>query len=418
MKKTLILGCLLLCITACGGTRTSVKQVQEPRAVVVPEYRPSIIEVRNAIYSGVHAAKWRAQDRAPGLIYATQRISGATMTLAIDYTATSYTIYFKDSTDEDYNAASGNVPSNFPRWARFISKNIEEKIAVIGIEASAQIEAFPRIAPSLPGEPVSLEGEYAPSETGESGVETRFEHEDKAVVLVQNTQKKELGKAELQPLPAKSPEEIPAEETLAEQTPAMAEGHTAQPAVNSEKVADSVQAPVVVPAEQSLKIEQSPQASQPPQIGQASESSTAEKASLSELEPESEQELGQNIKDASAPAVTHAIPVYLHVPGQAASESASEPHVQEASEHPEQKVPERHEQGANEAAVTHAIPVHLHVPVQAASEGVPESHVQEAPKRSAQGTSESEARESVPSEVVVQESRPAEITPSTALPKE
>ncbi len=199
MKKTLVFGflALSLCSAGCTATRSGVQQLQEPRAVTVVDYTPSIVEVRKAIFAGVHAAKWRAQDRAPGLVFATNRWRGSQVTLAIDYTATTYTILYKDSTDDDYSAASGNIPQDFPRWASFIAKNIDEKIAVLGKESQAQIKAFPRIAPVLPGEPVSLEGQadvdsFKLKNTRDNSITTRFDAQDKAVIPVGDSQKQEV----------------------------------------------------------------------------------------------------------------------------------------------------------------------------------------------------------------------------------
>ncbi len=246
MKKKILLGCALVFICACTSTRTSVTSIQEPRAVVVPEYRPSIVEVRNAIFSGVHAAKWRAQDRAPGLIYATQRWRGSTVTLEIDYTATTYAILYKDCTDDDYSSASGNIPTDFPRWAAFIAKNIDEKIAVLGIEAHTEIKAFPRIAPSLPGEPVVLAGEFeAEKESEEDGIVTRFDDTNKASVLVQDSQ-------DLQKLPQESEEHDLAQESSTVASPAMA-----TPAVASEPAdeAELIQEKELAPSSDATQIQ-------------------------------------------------------------------------------------------------------------------------------------------------------------------
>ncbi len=195
MKKIVIFGLLALsiCGMGCTATRTGIQQTQEPRAVTVADYTPSIVEVRKAIFSGVHAAKWRAQDRAPGLIYATNRWRGSLVTLAVDYTATTYTVLYKDSTDDDYSAESGNIPKDFPRWASFIAKNIDEKVALLGQEAQAQIRAFPRIAPALPGEPVTLEGKedvdsFKLENRRDDSLSTFFDAQDRATVPVGGSQ--------------------------------------------------------------------------------------------------------------------------------------------------------------------------------------------------------------------------------------
>ncbi len=212
MKKTVILGlvALSLCGMGCTASRTGIQQIQEPRAVTVADYTPSIVEVRKAIFSGVHAAKWRAQDRAPGLIFATNRWRGSLVTIAVDYTATTYTVLYKDSTDDDYSAESGNIPKDFPRWASFIAKNIDEKIALLGQEAQTQIRAFPRIAPVLPGEPVTLEGKedvdsFKLENKHDGRVNTLFGTQDKATVFVEDSQK-QVKKAPLSnSTPAQSP---------------------------------------------------------------------------------------------------------------------------------------------------------------------------------------------------------------------
>ncbi len=212
MKKLLLLGCMLMLVTACAPKRSATEQVQEVRAVTVPEYRPSIIEVRNAIFAGVHAAKWRAQDRAPGLIYATDRWRGSLVTLEIDYTATQYVIRYTTSTHDDYTTESGNIPKEFPRWESFIAKNIDEKIAVIGLEAQIQIEAFPRIAPSLPGEPITLEGKVKDKDDKAlSGIKSPFDPKGASGVLVGKPEKEHKGDEALTALPAapKASETIP-----------------------------------------------------------------------------------------------------------------------------------------------------------------------------------------------------------------
>ncbi len=191
MKKYIIISCLLTLALqwGCAGPRTQTVSVTEPMAISLPEYFPSIIEVRDAVFAGIYDAGWRPQDRAPGLIYAKKRISGETVTLEVDYSAASYFIKFTESTDEDYSKKSGNVPKSFASWAKKLHASIEEKIALIGTEKPlSEMKIFPRIAPGLPGEPILLEGEVDPrstqSRSTKSGVQTRFEAADQATVTL------------------------------------------------------------------------------------------------------------------------------------------------------------------------------------------------------------------------------------------
>ncbi len=167
MKKYIIVGCLLTLTlhVGCVAKRTPIKATQDPVAIELPKYVPTNLEVRDAIFAGIYDAGWRPQDRAPGLIYAKKRLNGETVTVEVDYTASSYFIKFTESTDEDYSKKSGNVPRLFTSWAKTLSESIDKKVALIGTEKPIhQVEAFPRIAPGLPGEPILLEREVQTAE--------------------------------------------------------------------------------------------------------------------------------------------------------------------------------------------------------------------------------------------------------------
>ncbi len=278
MKKRIWLMCLLAMTSSWGCTASrSTVQVQEPRAVVVAEYTPSIVEVRDAIFSGIHAAKWRAQDRAPGLIYATNKWRGEQVLLEVDYSATAYTIRYKDSTDEDYSEQSGNIPQDFPRWASFIAKNIEEKIAVIGIQAAVEIKAFPRIAPALPGEPTILESHEDIESFKRKKDSTRFDTNDKASVLVKNT-----------------------DDASVEKNMEISEPKRAEPTQAEHKEIDSKQS----------------EAAQ----AEAVQSGSAETAQAAPVQAEKAMQPSAEKTEATQPAVTHAVPVVLSTPqGQEAS---------------------------------------------------------------------------------------------------
>ncbi len=192
MKRYMMVSCLLVLALSvgCAAPRVPLNPATEPTAIVVPNYYPTIVEVREAIFSAVNEADWSARDRAPGLIYATKKNLGSTVTLEVDYSATSYFIKYSDSTDSKYSKDSGNVPKSFMAWAKDLQKYIDAELGRIGSpESHANIVPFPRIAPSLPGEPTVLIAEPQPREKrrrigADDAIETRFETEDKATVTV------------------------------------------------------------------------------------------------------------------------------------------------------------------------------------------------------------------------------------------
>ncbi len=303
MKKYIVVGCLLTLSLhmGCVAKRAPIKVTQDPVAIQLPSYVPTKLEVREAIFAGVYDAGWRPQDRAPGLIYAKKRMYGETVTVEVDYTASSYLIKFTESTDEDYSKKSGNVPRLFSSWAKTLRKHIDEKIALIGTEKPIhQVEAFPRIAPGLPGEPILLEREVQTAEAKrraqrEAEEKLKAEAADKATVPMSDdatdvkavTAPQESGNLEAPDTPA---------------------GGALSP------LPSALETPSLTPVENNTAASTGVQERDLPESG-ASEKSAAGK------NPETQPPKVQTPKTQAAPkvspttpAVVHATPVILHAP--------------------------------------------------------------------------------------------------------
>ncbi len=125
-------GCILLLsfMLSCAKKSTPKINVTAPVTIEVPDYYPSTVEVRDAIFSAAHSLHWRPQDRAPGLTLIHYKIPGReSIIFGVDYSARQYTLQYLGSNKKAYALESGRIHPYFEDLALILHDAIQAKLA-------------------------------------------------------------------------------------------------------------------------------------------------------------------------------------------------------------------------------------------------------------------------------------------------
>jgi len=134
MKKNLLLGlvsiAIMLTLSACGTS-----QIQNVPAQPITE-QVSDVDVFKAIYKAGMARGWEMHKISDGLIEATYARRGFTVTISINYNATSYSISYKSSEGLKYDPDSNTIHRNYNSWIQNLKRQINGELALIGASSS------------------------------------------------------------------------------------------------------------------------------------------------------------------------------------------------------------------------------------------------------------------------------------------
>ncbi len=132
MKKYILAGCMvLLCGTSACVKNTAIKvNPTAPVPIEIPNYYPTTVEVREAIFSAAHSLRWRVQDRAPGTAMLIFTMDGReSITFNVEYTSREYAIQYRGSSQKAYSLESGKVHPYFETLALELRSAIDAKLA-------------------------------------------------------------------------------------------------------------------------------------------------------------------------------------------------------------------------------------------------------------------------------------------------
>jgi hypothetical protein len=118
MKRILLLACVFTFFAA-------VAMAASPEAITstVPA-GTSIATLEDALIKGSAKTGWRTAKTAAGVMESTLQIRQHTVIVTITYSAASYTITYKDSTNMKYNADKNSIHNNYNKWVRNMDKNV------------------------------------------------------------------------------------------------------------------------------------------------------------------------------------------------------------------------------------------------------------------------------------------------------
>lgn len=130
MKKYLLFGVLLalmLC-SACRIGKPAMNITQETGTLVNAPL--SIEDVRKAIEVACLGRTWLPKEIKPGLIQARLVVRGKhTVIVEIPYSAETYSINYKDSSNMEYNPEKGKIHPNYNKWVSLLQTDINTNIA-------------------------------------------------------------------------------------------------------------------------------------------------------------------------------------------------------------------------------------------------------------------------------------------------
>ena len=127
MFKNIVIILLSLIILGCTG-----QPIHDFEQEYIPTFRngdsPSIEQVEKAIISAAQKRGWSPRIVAPGLIEARIKVRAHQAIVEIPYTATSYSIRYKDSKNLNYD--NGKIHRNYNKWVGKLSGSIQREFGV------------------------------------------------------------------------------------------------------------------------------------------------------------------------------------------------------------------------------------------------------------------------------------------------
>jgi hypothetical protein len=86
-------------------------------------------QVKGVILEACRKKEWVAREISPGLISATLMVRRHTAQVEIPYSATSYSINYKTSTNLNYNAKDHSIHNQYNNWVDYLRRDIELGLA-------------------------------------------------------------------------------------------------------------------------------------------------------------------------------------------------------------------------------------------------------------------------------------------------
>jgi hypothetical protein len=125
MNRTLIICAALLATAACSTSKPPLAIDQSP---IVATH--SVSEVESAILASLDGRGWKVVEKAPGKITAHIDVRAKhTATIAVTYSATSFSVNYVDSAGLDYDAKTGTIHRNYNRWVANLRNDINLRLS-------------------------------------------------------------------------------------------------------------------------------------------------------------------------------------------------------------------------------------------------------------------------------------------------
>ena len=127
LKNLLFIAVLSLTLTLIGCRTSPIYNVTE--APVPASGKITADNVKNAIYAAGAGLGWQMKEVEPGHIVASLFIRTHSAVVDIPYTATNYSITYKDSTDLKYDGSS--IHSNYNGWIQNLDHAIQARLSAM-----------------------------------------------------------------------------------------------------------------------------------------------------------------------------------------------------------------------------------------------------------------------------------------------
>jgi hypothetical protein len=128
MKTTIAV--ILCCLASLfAGCRTS--PLYEVRDVVASTNLPNATkeDVRKAIIRAGGTLGWQMKDNGPDALTGALMLRGHTAVIDIPYTATSYSLLYKDS--NNLKRSGGSIHSNYNGWIQNLHRSISAQLSTL-----------------------------------------------------------------------------------------------------------------------------------------------------------------------------------------------------------------------------------------------------------------------------------------------
>lgn len=127
IRKIATAGALALVLITVGCARTlPVHQVNGAPIVTSTTNAPTLEQVRTAIISAAQSKRWRVQQIDDTHMVATVNVRRHQAVVDINYTATDYSITYKDSTALEYDGQ--NIHRNYNKWVKLLDDRISQNL--------------------------------------------------------------------------------------------------------------------------------------------------------------------------------------------------------------------------------------------------------------------------------------------------
>jgi hypothetical protein len=117
---------VLLFVSGCG-TKPIYNVNSSPVATSKPN--PTQDDVAKAILRAGAALGWQMKQTKPGHILGTLNLRTHVAVVDVDYTPTTYSIKYKDSTNLDYDGT--NIHNNYNGWIQNLEKGIRTQLSLL-----------------------------------------------------------------------------------------------------------------------------------------------------------------------------------------------------------------------------------------------------------------------------------------------
>ncbi len=133
MKKLFIkIFIVSLSVLMFAGCRTSaVYNVQDATIVAAADKPATMEQVQKAILRAGASLGWSMKAESEGRIIGTLFLRDHMAKVAIDYTTTSYSITYQDSSNLKYDAENNTIHSNYNGWVQNLQRNIQAQMSLL-----------------------------------------------------------------------------------------------------------------------------------------------------------------------------------------------------------------------------------------------------------------------------------------------
>lgn len=128
-RRVMLFALLVAALVGLGGCRTA--PIMNVPSTAVPSSKATEESVQKAIMSAGYGLGWNMKVVRPGLIEGTLLLRRHRAVVEIPYSARSYSIRYKDSSELNYNAANHTIHSNYNGWIKNLDNAIRGHLAMI-----------------------------------------------------------------------------------------------------------------------------------------------------------------------------------------------------------------------------------------------------------------------------------------------